>query len=100
MSLQERSDLILSFATVLFTNGQATDQTIGAAERLGRTLGLRARIIPRTAPVTENERLLSEAGKGLEIRGVLRNLFLLRGLRHEVHREDTGRWPDGYSGAQ
>jgi hypothetical protein len=47
MSLQERSDLILSFATVLFANGQATDQTIGAAERLGRTLGLRARIIPR-----------------------------------------------------
>ena len=47
MSLQERSNLILSFATVLFANGQATDQTIGAAERLGRTLGLRARIIPR-----------------------------------------------------
>ena len=47
MSLQERSDLILNFATVLFTNGQATDQTIGAAERLGRTLGLRAKIIPR-----------------------------------------------------
>ena len=47
MSLQERSNLILSFATVLFANGQATDQTIDAAERLGRTLGLRARIIPR-----------------------------------------------------
>jgi uncharacterized membrane protein YjjP (DUF1212 family) len=47
MSLQERSDLILSFAKVLFANGQATDQTIRATERLGRTLGLRATIIPR-----------------------------------------------------
>jgi uncharacterized membrane protein YjjP (DUF1212 family) len=47
MSLQERSKLILDFAKVLFANGQATDQTIDATERLGRELGLRARIIPR-----------------------------------------------------
>ena len=47
MSLQERSNLILDFAKVLFANGQATDQTIDATERLGRGLGLRARIIPR-----------------------------------------------------
>jgi uncharacterized membrane protein YjjP (DUF1212 family) len=47
MSLQERSNLILTFAKVLFVNGQATDQTVDAAERLGRGLGLRARIIPR-----------------------------------------------------
>ena len=47
MALRERSDLILTFAKVLFANGQATDQTVGAAERLGRRLGLRAMIIPR-----------------------------------------------------
>jgi uncharacterized membrane protein YjjP (DUF1212 family) len=47
MSLQERSNLILDFAKVLFANGQATDQTIDATERLGRGLGLRAIIIPR-----------------------------------------------------
>ncbi len=47
MSLQERSNLILSFAKVLFANGQATDQMIRAIEGLGRALGLRARIIPR-----------------------------------------------------
>ena len=47
MSLQERSNLILDFAKVLFANGQATDQTIDATERLGRGVGLRARIIPR-----------------------------------------------------
>jgi uncharacterized membrane protein YjjP (DUF1212 family) len=47
MSLQERSNLILAFAKVLFANGQATEQTIGAAERLGRALRLRTKIIPR-----------------------------------------------------
>jgi uncharacterized membrane protein YjjP (DUF1212 family) len=47
MSLQERSDLILKFAKVLFSNGQATDLTITAIERLGRGLGLHANIIPR-----------------------------------------------------
>jgi uncharacterized membrane protein YjjP (DUF1212 family) len=47
MSLQERSNLIRDFAKVLFTNGQATDQTIDATERLGRAIGLRATIIPR-----------------------------------------------------
>ena len=47
MALQERSDLILTFAKVLFANGQATDQTISATERLGRGLGVRARLIPR-----------------------------------------------------
>ena len=46
MSLQERSNLILDFAKVLFANGQASDQTIDAAERLGRALGVRAEIIP------------------------------------------------------
>src|SRR6516165_10489842 len=47
MSLQERSNLILDFAKVLFANGQATDQTISATERLGQGLGVRARLIPR-----------------------------------------------------
>jgi uncharacterized membrane protein YjjP (DUF1212 family) len=52
MSLQERSDLILSFTKVLFANGQATDQTISATERLGRVLGLRATIVPRWGELT------------------------------------------------
>jgi uncharacterized membrane protein YjjP (DUF1212 family) len=47
VSLQGRSDLVLSFAKILFANGQATDQTISATERLGRALALRATIIPR-----------------------------------------------------
>ena len=49
MTLDERSHLVLAFARVLFTNGQATDQTVAAAERLSRTLGLRAKLMPRWA---------------------------------------------------
>jgi uncharacterized membrane protein YjjP (DUF1212 family) len=47
VTLQERSDLILAFARVLYVNGQATEQTVGAAEQLGRALGMRADMIPR-----------------------------------------------------
>ena len=46
MTLQERSDLVLTFARVLHVNGQSTDETLAAAERLGKSLDLRARIIP------------------------------------------------------
>ena len=49
MTLEERSSLVLAFAQVLFVNGQATDQTVAAAERFGQSLGLRARIMPRWA---------------------------------------------------
>ena len=47
MNLQERSDLVLTFARVLHVNGQSTDETMAAAERLGNKLDLRARINPR-----------------------------------------------------
>jgi uncharacterized membrane protein YjjP (DUF1212 family) len=47
MTLELRSDLILALARVLFVNGQSTDQTLAAAERLGQTLGLHAEILPR-----------------------------------------------------
>jgi len=40
MTLEERSNLVLAFAQVLFVNGQATEQTVTAAEQLGRTLEL------------------------------------------------------------
>jgi uncharacterized membrane protein YjjP (DUF1212 family) len=47
MTLEERSDLVLAFARTLYINGQSTDETLAAAERLGHHLGVRARIIPR-----------------------------------------------------
>jgi uncharacterized membrane protein YjjP (DUF1212 family) len=47
MTLRELCNLILAFARVLYVNGQATEQTVGASERLGHTLGLHVKIMPR-----------------------------------------------------
>jgi uncharacterized membrane protein YjjP (DUF1212 family) len=47
MTADERCQLILAFARVLYVNGQATEQTVSAAERLARALGLHATILPR-----------------------------------------------------
>jgi uncharacterized membrane protein YjjP (DUF1212 family) len=47
MTSDERSALILAYARTLFVNGQATDQTIAAAERLGRALGLNGKALAR-----------------------------------------------------
>jgi uncharacterized membrane protein YjjP (DUF1212 family) len=47
MTLEERSNLVLAFTRVLFVNGQSTDRTLAAAERLGKILGMRAQINPR-----------------------------------------------------
>jgi uncharacterized membrane protein YjjP (DUF1212 family) len=47
MMSDKRSNLVLTFARTLFVNGQATDQTVAAAERLARALGLHASIMAR-----------------------------------------------------
>jgi uncharacterized membrane protein YjjP (DUF1212 family) len=47
MTSDERGKLVLTFALTLFVNGQATDQTVAAAERLARALGLRANVFAR-----------------------------------------------------
>jgi uncharacterized membrane protein YjjP (DUF1212 family) len=47
MTVEERSHLVLAFARVLYINGQSTGETVAAAERLGDTLGLRAKIMAR-----------------------------------------------------
>ena len=45
MTSDERCNLVLTFARTLFVNGQATDQTVAAAARLNRALGLRATVM-------------------------------------------------------
>src|SRR5262249_24845225 len=65
MTLAERSNLVLAFARVLYVNGQATEQTVAAAEQLGRMLGLRAKVMPRWGELQlqsddENGRVISE----------------------------------------
>jgi len=47
MTSEERSSLILAFATVLYVNGQATDQIVAAVQRLGNKLGVKAKLLPR-----------------------------------------------------
>jgi uncharacterized membrane protein YjjP (DUF1212 family) len=47
MTLEERSNLVLAAARVLYVNGESTDQTVGAAERLSNCLGFRATLFPR-----------------------------------------------------
>jgi uncharacterized membrane protein YjjP (DUF1212 family) len=46
MTLEERSNLVLAVARVLYVNSQSTHQTLGAAERLSNCLGFRATILP------------------------------------------------------
>jgi uncharacterized membrane protein YjjP (DUF1212 family) len=47
MKADQRANLVLAFAKTLYVNGQATEQMVDAAKRLGRALGLRTTIIPR-----------------------------------------------------
>src|SRR5262245_37251521 len=47
MTLEERSNLVLAFARLLYINGQAAERTVAAAEQVGRALGLRAKVLPR-----------------------------------------------------
>jgi len=51
MTRDEHANLVLEFARVLFINGQATEQTVQAAGRLGRALGFTATILPRWGEV-------------------------------------------------
>ena len=65
MTSAERSNLVLAFARVLYVNGQATEQTVAAAEQLGRMLGLRAKVMPRWGELQlqsddENGRVISQ----------------------------------------
>jgi uncharacterized membrane protein YjjP (DUF1212 family) len=46
MNLEEQSDVVLTFGQTLHVNGQSTDDTLAATERLSNSLGLRATIIP------------------------------------------------------
>jgi uncharacterized membrane protein YjjP (DUF1212 family) len=46
IAVKERADLVLAFSRVLYINGQATEQTVNAAEHFSRVLGLRAIIVP------------------------------------------------------
>jgi uncharacterized membrane protein YjjP (DUF1212 family) len=63
MTLEERSNLVLAAARVLYVNGQATEQSVALAEQLGRALGLRANVMPRWGELrlqSEDNRLIAQ----------------------------------------
>jgi uncharacterized membrane protein YjjP (DUF1212 family) len=65
MILQQHSNLVLALARVLFVNGQSTERTIAATERLARSLGLDAEVLPRWGEVQlqvehQDDKLLSQ----------------------------------------
>jgi uncharacterized membrane protein YjjP (DUF1212 family) len=47
MTFKDRCDLVMAFARVLYVNGQSTDETIAAADRLTRMFGARAALMLR-----------------------------------------------------
>src|SRR6266478_9598938 len=46
MNLDKQSDVVLTLGQALHVNGQSTDDTLAATERLGNSLGLHATIVP------------------------------------------------------
>lgn len=66
MTLEERSNLVLAFARVLYLNGEATEETLAATERLGEALGLRTTLMPSWGEL----QLQAEGGDGRLISAV------------------------------
>jgi uncharacterized membrane protein YjjP (DUF1212 family) len=96
MTLEERSDLILDFARVLYVNGQSTDQTLAAPARLGDTLGLRAKILPRWGELQlqandKDARLISTVA--VDPAGV--NMNRVASAMQSIKELDTGRLAPG-----
>src|SRR5260221_1622449 len=46
MNLEEQSDVVLTLGQALHVNGQSTDDTLAATERLSNSLGLTATVVP------------------------------------------------------
>jgi uncharacterized membrane protein YjjP (DUF1212 family) len=59
-ALPERSELVVAIARILYVNGQATEEIVAAAARVGDMLGLRATLLPRWGELL----LLSEEDGG------------------------------------
>jgi uncharacterized membrane protein YjjP (DUF1212 family) len=65
MTPEESSRFVLSSASVLYVNGQATDEMVEAGERLALSVGLRASLLPRWG---ELQLQAEDAGRPFESR--------------------------------
>ena len=64
MNLEQQSDVVLTLGQVLHVNGQSTDDTLAAAERLSKSIGLHATIIPGTYGTPESRNHAGSAQPG------------------------------------
>jgi len=62
MTVERDACLVLAFAKVLYVNGQATEETVSAGERVAHALGFRATIMPRWGEL----QLVTRDGRGLQ----------------------------------
>jgi uncharacterized membrane protein YjjP (DUF1212 family) len=69
MASDGHAGLVLAFARILYVNGQATELTVSATERLARALGLRATLLPRWGEL----QLLADDGRGADLARVEAN---------------------------
>jgi uncharacterized membrane protein YjjP (DUF1212 family) len=94
MSLGERFELMLALARSLYVNGQSTDETVASAQRFGKALGLRSKVIPRWG---ELEMHAADADGGLVYRveanptGV--DMHRVVSTRQVVEDVETGKLP-------
>ena len=69
MTTDGRAGLVLAFARLLYVNGQATELTVSAAERLGRALQLPTTLSPRWGEL----QLVADDGSGSDVARVEAN---------------------------
>src|ERR1700733_4909341 len=60
MTAERDASLVLAFAKVLYVNGQATEETVSAGERVAHALGFRTTIMPRWGEL----QLVTRDGRG------------------------------------
>jgi len=92
MTGEERLELILSFAKVLYVNGQATEQVVTAIRRLTNNLGLTAELMPRWGELqlrVRGDRLTPDSDVAADPSGV--DMGRVVSAMHAMTKIETGR---------
>jgi uncharacterized membrane protein YjjP (DUF1212 family) len=92
MNSNERSQLVLLLAEVLYTNGQSTEQVVTTAERLASAIGVRGRLLPRWGElVFQAEDQEGTLMRGLAARPVGVNMDRVAAAMRLVDAVEAGR---------
>jgi uncharacterized membrane protein YjjP (DUF1212 family) len=99
---EEHCNLVLTYARVLYVNGQSTEETVAAAERLARTLGMRAEVALRWGQVqlgVEHRECLVHSHVAADPTGV--HMQRVVAAMSEIEGVEAGRFaPDAARGAR